>query len=736
MNHRVLVACNRMAALILAAFAALGAQAQSGTIEFSSRAYSVKESGGAAKITVSRVAGSAGTVTVDFRTMDGDAGTATANQDYFPTNGTLTFGPGVTSQFFYVPIIDDMVHETNETVILELQGDPRVLGQTNTATLTIIYNDPCQYSLSPTSQTLDSGGGLAPAITVAATEGCVWTASSSVTWIGIQPPGQGSGTGQVVYSYDPNPSANPRTATLTIAGKRFAITQGGVPPPDLTPPAVTILSPAANSRQTNTEITVTGRATDNVGVSVVEVRLENAVGAGDYVQATGTANWAARISGLLPGTNTIRVRARDADNAPTEVTRPVFYVEVRPLTLATNGGGSVTPLVNGQLLDVGKNYTVRAKPATKHFFTGWSGTVESTFNPLSFEMQADMMLQANFVLSPFIAVAGTYNGLFLEEGSIRHERSGFLTVRVTDLGAFTAKMNLAGRWRSLSGKFALDGTTSNSIPRPGLTPITIMLSLDLVSGTDQILGSVGDADWQVNLSADRAIFDGRTHRPIQEGHYTMIVPGNDVDAANQPGGDSFGAVTVDANGSVKLTATLADGTKVTQRAPLSKNGLWPLYASLYRGNGSILSRVSFADSLDSDFTGNLTWVRPAMPNAKFYPTGFGLQRDFSGSGYSPPTNNTDRLLTFSDGKVQFSAGNLTEPFENPVSLASDNKVTNLGPNKLTLTISRPTGLFYGNVTLPGTNRSLPFTGAVHRKGDYGAGFFLGTSQSGRVHLGE
>jgi len=63
-------------------------------------------------------------------------------------------------------------------------------------------------------------------------------------------------------------------------------------------------------------------------------------------------------------------------------------------------------------------------------------------------------------------------------------------------------------------------------------------------------------------------------------------------------------------------------------------------------------------------------------------------------------------------------------------------VTNLGPNKLTLTISRPTGLFYGNVTLPGTNRSLPFTGAVHRKGDYGAGFFLGTSQSGRVHLGE
>jgi len=732
MKSELFIAWKVFAASILATLASSGARAQSGTNQFSSLAYSVNESGGSARITVSRTGGSAGTVTINFATMDSAGGTATAGKDYISTNGTLILAPGITSRFFNVPIIDDAEHEPNETVIIELQGD--FVGDRNQATLTILDNDPCLFSLNPTSQNLDSGGGLAPAITVTATEGCDWTVSKSVDWIGITDVTKIHGGGQVVYSFDPNPGTRPRSASLTIAGKTFLVTQLGVPAPDLTPPIVTITSPAPNSRQTNAEITVTGKARDNVAVTLVEVRLENAAGISDYVAATGTTNWTAIVSGLIPGTNTLRVRARDADNAPAEITRPVFFVDVRPLALATVGNGLVTPLVNGQLLEVGRNYSLQAKPARNNFFAGWSGSLESAANPLTFEMQPDLMLQANFVLSPFLALAGTYNGLFLEEADIRQDRCGFLTVKVADLGGFTAKLIVGGKRLSFSGKFALDGKSTNAIPRPGSTPLTVVLCLDLVSGTDQLTGFLSPGDWQVNLLADRARFNASTNPATQAGRYTLIVSGDDDDPANHPGGDSFAVVTVDANGSVKLSATLADGTKATQKVPLAQNGSWPLYVPLYGGHGSILSWVTFAANPDSDFTGTLTWIKPSLPSAKLYPAGFALRQAFSGSSYRPPTNRTDRILTFSDGRVQFRGGNLAEDFANAVSLTDDNKVLNLATNKLSLTFSLATGLFRGSVTVPGTTRSLPFNGAVYQKRHDASGFFSGTNQSGRVLL--
>jgi hypothetical protein len=204
----------------------------------------------------------------------------------------------------------------------------------------------------------------------------------------------------------------------------------------------------------------------------------------------------------------------------------------------------------------------------------------------------------------------------------------------------------------------------------------------------------------------------------------------------KPGGDSFGTVTVDAGGNAKLNLTLADGTRATQKIPLSKNGEWPLYVPLYRGGGSILSRVAFADIAgESDFAGILTWIKPASTTAKFYGAGFAEQIPLAGSFYRPPTNRTDRLLTFSSGAVAFTAGNLAA-FTNAVSYSDDNKVANLATNKLTLTISLPTGLFHGSVTVPGVTRSKPFKGALFQKADFGSGHFLGTNQSGRVLLSE
>ena len=65
--------------------------------------YSVSEGAGPATITVTRTAGTAGGVTVQFATSDG---TATAGADYTAVTQTLTFGPGQTSQTVTIPIIE------------------------------------------------------------------------------------------------------------------------------------------------------------------------------------------------------------------------------------------------------------------------------------------------------------------------------------------------------------------------------------------------------------------------------------------------------------------------------------------------------------------------------------------------------------------------------------------------------------------------------------------------------
>src|SRR6185437_7643591 len=68
--------------------------------------------------TVSLSAASPLTTTVDFQTIDGAA--TTADHDYLPTTGTLTFAPGVTTQTIAVPIVGDTRYENDEafTVLL------------------------------------------------------------------------------------------------------------------------------------------------------------------------------------------------------------------------------------------------------------------------------------------------------------------------------------------------------------------------------------------------------------------------------------------------------------------------------------------------------------------------------------------------------------------------------------------------------------------------------------------
>jgi hypothetical protein len=85
--------------------------------------------------------------TVDFATVNG---TATDRADYAAHFGTLKFNPREASKTFIVLITDDVFVESDQTLTATLSNPSgAVLGNFNTATLTIVDNDTVQLSLNP-----------------------------------------------------------------------------------------------------------------------------------------------------------------------------------------------------------------------------------------------------------------------------------------------------------------------------------------------------------------------------------------------------------------------------------------------------------------------------------------------------------------------------------------------------------------------------------------------------------
>ncbi|MBK8002142.1 MAG: hypothetical protein IPK15_26465, partial [Verrucomicrobia bacterium] len=156
--------------------------------------------------------------------------------------------------------------------------------------------------------------------------------------------------------------------------------------PDVVGPNVSA-NPVANLVITSGTLLVSGTAYDNVAVSNVVVELNG----GDPIEvATNSGPWSITLTNLPGGTNVVVVRTQDTSSNVTEVTRRIFHRVSVPLSLTIVGSGTVSGASNGDLLEVGRNYTLTAKPAKNHLFADWSGS-NSSLNPkLTFMMDVTM----------------------------------------------------------------------------------------------------------------------------------------------------------------------------------------------------------------------------------------------------------------------------------------------------------------------------------------------------------
>jgi hypothetical protein len=123
--------------------------------KFSSSRYSANKTDGIAAINVFRTGLTDSVASVDFLATNG---TAIAGVHYYPTNGTLVFTNGQTSNTFGVQVIDTSAVQPNETVLLELFNPSNgVMSSPNAATLTI--KDPTGSFVVPAGSQITSESG-------------------------------------------------------------------------------------------------------------------------------------------------------------------------------------------------------------------------------------------------------------------------------------------------------------------------------------------------------------------------------------------------------------------------------------------------------------------------------------------------------------------------------------------------------------------------------------------------
>lgn len=150
-----------------------------GVLEFAGTKLRVNEGDGSAMLTVRRTGGADGDV---LAILSVTGGTARSGLDFAAEPAVvLEFAAGQTEASVMIPIIDDLVGETDETVSFELSYafDGATLGAKTFATLTIADNDavpPGVISLTSPKFTAPEGAGLAT-ITLQRTGGSAGTAS-------------------------------------------------------------------------------------------------------------------------------------------------------------------------------------------------------------------------------------------------------------------------------------------------------------------------------------------------------------------------------------------------------------------------------------------------------------------------------------------------------------------------------------------------------------------------------
>jgi hypothetical protein len=196
--------------------------ARTGTISVNGQTYTVTQFGSncALALTPPSVSTTAagGLATVVVTTTNAACGWTASGLGATPTSGT---GSGIVT--FTIPS-NANANPQSLTATVQLNG-----GAASTFTATE-SGTSCTFGLSATGAEIGYAGG-AGQVNVITPNGCSWATVSGPTWISVTSPvgGAGTGPGTLTYSVLNNSSTTTRSATLTIGGVLYTLSQDPAP---------------------------------------------------------------------------------------------------------------------------------------------------------------------------------------------------------------------------------------------------------------------------------------------------------------------------------------------------------------------------------------------------------------------------------------------------------------------------------------------------------------------------
>ena len=189
---------------------------RTGSLTVGGQAFTVTQAGAACSYAISptsqSVIAGGGTGSTSVTAQTGCAWTAVSNSTSWLTVTAGASGSG------------------NGTVIFSAAANATTSPRTGTLTIggqTFTVDQAavgCNYTITPTAQNVSSSGG-SPSTVVATTTGCAWTAASNTAWLTLTSGASGTANGTVTFSVASNTTSLQRTATATIAGQTFTVTQ-------------------------------------------------------------------------------------------------------------------------------------------------------------------------------------------------------------------------------------------------------------------------------------------------------------------------------------------------------------------------------------------------------------------------------------------------------------------------------------------------------------------------------
>jgi len=374
---------------------------------------------------------------------------------------------------------------------------------------------------------------------------------------------------------------------------------------DGAPPTLVLSSPVSPQvRVTSAQFTLTGSAADDVQLGAILIQQEN----GAFVPADGTGNWSRAVN-LNPGFNTFRIFARDTfgNVSATNTVVVLFVTNDARLGLRIDGAGAVSGARHGQLLKIGRTYSITAIPKPGYRFAGWFDWLTGTTNlnpALSFVMASNLTFTARFVPGPFQPLAGTYNGLYFSTLNPAHANAGYFSVRVTVLGSYSGRLTRGRSSYALHGRFDDNFSANQFIRRSGSNDLSV--ALQLTPGSEEINAYVSDGSFGSPARANRVGFDNPLSATNFAGQYTggFTVP-------SDPSAGLSGSIKISirSSGRLLLRGRLPDRLAVAKEILIGDDGQLPFFLTLYRATGSAFGWLRIQNAEPATIGGPIYWTR-------------------------------------------------------------------------------------------------------------------------------